>query len=146
MDNSSSKTRSHSTVDESADQAHANTKRRVSVAFPNRCVTVTSRTMMHLHQQSGASAAPVGAETRKVGSAVPPVAEGPQKGEQTVVGQAMAAEAKAKAPGDSPEERFVQAAKAGARVTVHPKMDAEQREVTRQTDENAPKDPHGRPL
>ena len=77
---------------------------------------------------------------------MPPVAAGPQKGEQTVVGQAMAAEAKAKAPGDSPEERFVQAAKAGARVTVHPKMDAEQREVTRQTDENAPKDPHGRPL
>ena len=55
--NSSSKTRSHSSVDVPADQAHANTRRRVSIAFPNHCMTVTSRT----DDAPAVSAAPVGA-------------------------------------------------------------------------------------
>ena len=127
------KARSHGTVGEA--EPHVNTKRRVSAAFPNHCMTVTAK--------AKGSSAPVGSP----GSPA----------ETAAVDQAMAAEeaepkakAKVAGPGDNSEERFVRAAaakaaEAKARVTVHPKAAAEQREVIRQSDENAPKDPRGRP-
>ena len=124
---------SHVTVGES--EARANTKRRVSIAFPNFCVTVTAKST---------STVPVGCP----GSPA----------EAAAVDQAMDAEepkAKSKAsPGDSPEERFVRAAaakaepkaaEAKARVTVHPKTVADQQRIIQRIDETSPKDPRSRP-